>query len=230
MAPADASVYALMGSGWQASGQALAMAAVRPLREIRAYSPNNDNREKLAAELRETLKISVIASDTAQAAVKGADIVGMATNSVTPVVEHKWLAPHAHVTCVKELELDPATLNASALTVVHTRIDRPANYIIGESEDPIYDHDPQQGLPEEFQKARGGRPPSKVDLTRCADIGELATGKVQLPPAGRITTFVNTMGLGLQFAALGALAHERAKARNLGREIPTDWLLETVHP
>lgn len=230
MTALDAGIYALMGSGWQASGQALAMAAVRPLREIRVYSPTIENRERLAAELRETLKIKVVAADTAQAAVQGADIVGMATNSVTPVVQQKWLAKHAHVSCVKELELDPATLDASALTVVHTRIDRPANYIIGESEDPIYDHDPQQGLPRELQSARKARAPSKVDLTKCADLGELANGQVQLPPSGRLTTFVNTMGLGLQFAALGALAYERAKERKLGREIPTDWLLETVHP
>ena len=230
MTAPDASVYALMGSGWQASGQAIAMAAVRPLKEIRIYSPNKENREKLAAELREELKIAVVAAASPREAVKGADIVGMATNSVTPVVEHKWLAPHAHVTCVKELELDPATLNASALTVVHTRIDRPANYIVGESENAIYDHDPQQGLPSELQKARGGRSQSKVDITRCADLGELAIGQVQLPPAGRLTTFVNTIGLGVQFAALGALAHERALERKMGREIPTDWLLESVHP
>jgi alanine dehydrogenase len=226
----DAGVYALMGSGWQASGQALAMAAVRPLREIRIYSPNPQNREKLASELRGSLGIPVIAAESARAAVKGADIVGMATNSVTPVVEHDWLAPHAHVSCVKELELDPVTLNNSALVVVHTRMDRPANYIIGEGETPIYSHDPQEGLPDELKKARGARAPSKVDLTRCADLGELVTGKVQRPAGGQITTFVNTIGLGVQFAALGALAFERARERKLGREILTDWLLESVHP
>ncbi|MGE0629412.1 MAG: ornithine cyclodeaminase family protein [Hyphomicrobiaceae bacterium] len=230
MAPANASVYALMGSGWQASGQAIAMARVRPLKEIRIFSPTAANREKLAEELRDELGITVVASPDVKSAVKGADIVGMATNCVTPVVEHAVLAPHAHVTCVKELELDPKTLAASALVAVHTRIDRPANYIIGESEDPIYDHDPQQGLPTELQQTRAGRPPSGVDLTKCPDIGELAVGRVQLPPAGRMTTFVNTIGLGLQFAALGELAYQRAREQGKGREIPTDWLLETVHP
>lgn len=225
-----ASTYALIGSGWQASGQALAIAAVRPLKEIRVYSPTQANREKLAEELAQTLGIKVIATESAQLAVRGADIVGMATNSVTPVVEHRWLAPHAHVTSVKELELDPATINSSALVVVHSRIDRPANFIVGEGEDPIYSHDPQQGLPAELQSTRASRVASKVDLTRCADLGELVTGQVQLPPSGRMTTFVNTIGLGLQFAALGALACERAKERKMGREIPTDWLLETVHP
>lgn len=230
MTPESAAVYALIGSGWQASGQAIAMAAVRNLKEIRIYSPTAANREKLAAELAEQLGIKVIAAESAQAAVRGAHIVGMATNSVTPVVQHSWLAADAHVTSVKELELDPETLNKSALVVVHSRLDRPANFIVGEGEDPIYSHDPQQGLPDELRSTRASRPPSKVDLTKCADLGELATGKVQLPPAGRLTCFVNTIGLGLQFAALGALAHQRAVERGMGREIPTDWLLETVHP
>src|SRR4051794_38033429 len=48
MAAADASVYALIGSGWQASAQAMAMALVRPLEEIRIYSPTPAKRERLA--------------------------------------------------------------------------------------------------------------------------------------------------------------------------------------
>jgi ornithine cyclodeaminase/alanine dehydrogenase-like protein (mu-crystallin family) len=54
----------------------------------------------------------VSAVDSARAAVQGADIVGIATNSVTPVVENEWVAPHAHVTCVKELELGDGILEA----------------------------------------------------------------------------------------------------------------------
>jgi hypothetical protein len=54
----------------------------------------------------------VSAVDSARAAVQGADIVGIATNRVTPVVENEWVAPHAHVTCVKELELGDGSLEA----------------------------------------------------------------------------------------------------------------------
>lgn len=229
MAPANAGIYALIGSGWQAGGQALAMAAVRPLKEIRIYSPTKTNRERLAHELKAQLGIAVSAVDSAAAAVQNADIVGIATNSVTPVVENEWIAPHAHVSCVKELELGDGILERSALNVVHTRIGRPANYIIGKGENPIYDHDPQDGLADEVKKVRGTRRVG-VDLEKLADLGELVAGKVARPPAGGLTCFVNVMGLGIQFAALGALAYEHAKSRGTGREIPTDWLLESEHP
>ena len=48
-------------------------------------------------------------------------------------------------------------------------------------------------------------------------------------PPGSLTCFLNNMGHGVQFAALGALACERAKARGIGRSIPIEWLLQTVH-
>ena len=229
MAAPDASVYALIGSGWQASGQALAMAEVRKLNEIRVYSPTEANRERLAGELSAALGVSVKAVDSARAAAAGADIVGMATNSVTPVVEDAWVAPHAHVTCVKELELGDGILERSALNVVHTRIGRPANYIIGKGEQPVYDHDPQEGLADEFKKVRGTRRVG-VDLEKLPDLGELVAGKVKPPQERALTCFVNVMGLGIQFAALGALAFEHAKQKGIGREIPTDWLLESEHP
>jgi len=230
MAQPGSSTYALIGSGWQASGQALAMAEVFALRQIRIYSPTRDNRERLAADLRGRLGIDVEAAPDAASAVAGADIVGIATNSISPVVELAWLAPHAHVTCVKEHELGDGILEGSSLVVVHARIGRPDNYIVGAGERPVQAHDPPEGLPQAARQVRAGRPQSAIDLSAQPDLGELVTGQVKRPPPRTLTCFVNTMGLGLQFAALGALACERARERRIGREIPTDWFLETVHP
>ena len=45
-----------------------------------------------------------------------------------------------------------------------------------------------------------------------------------------ITSFINDMGLGLQFAAAAGLAYRKAKEAGLGNELPTDWFTEDVHP
>ena len=37
------------------------------------------------------------------------------------------------------------------------------------------------------------------------------------------------IGLGIQFAAVGSAIYSAAKARGIGKEIPTDWFLESVH-
>ena len=230
MAARKTPVYALIGAGQQAAAQARAIAQVRDIQEIRIYSPTSTSREKLAAELARDLGIRVYATDSAEKAVRGADLVGIATNSITPVVQVEWLEPHAHVTCVKELELGPGILGRSSLVAVHTRLDRPANYIVGEGENPIYDHDPVAGLPEQVAQTRAQRPTNEVDLTKQLDLGELAAGRFQPPPPGTMTTFVNTVGMGLQFAAIASLAWERAVAAGKGRDIPTDWFLEDMHP
>ena len=33
-----------------------------------------------------------------------------------------------------------------------------------------------------------------------------------------------------EFAAVGSAVYYEAKAKGIGREIPTDWFLESVHP
>ena len=34
----------------------------------------------------------------------------------------------------------------------------------------------------------------------------------------------------VQFAAVGSAVYQDAMAKGLGREIPTEWFLESVHP
>jgi alanine dehydrogenase len=86
------------------------------------------------------------------------------------------------------------------------------------------------GLTTTIAKIRASKLPNEIDLAKQPDLGELAAGMVQRPRPGTMTTFVNTIGMGLQFAAVGSLAHEKAQALGRGREIPTDWFLEDVHP
>lgn len=168
--------------------------------------------------------------ESAREAAEGADIIGSATNSITPVVQAEWLKPTAHVTCVKELELGPGVLERAAQVVVHTRADRPANYVIGKGEEPIYAHDPEEGVSDDAAVARARRQAGGIDLTQQPDLAELVSGRVPAPAAGSHSVFVNTIGTGLQFAAVAALAYERARERGIGREIPTEWFLEDVHP
>jgi ornithine cyclodeaminase/alanine dehydrogenase-like protein (mu-crystallin family) len=60
---------------------------------------------------------------------------------------------------------------------------------------------------------------------------DLVTGKAEGRANGQESTcFLNNIGIGLQFAAVGAAVFSEAKSKGIGREIPTDWFLESVHP
>ena len=45
----------------------------------------------------------------------------------------------------------------------------------------------------------------------------------------QISSFFNN-GMGYQFAAAGYLINKKAREAGIGRELPTDWFTETVHP
>ena len=71
----------------------------------------------------------------------------------------------------------------------------------------------------------------RMTMDDIVSIGELLSGRGKGRNSDRdITIFANNTGMGLQFAAVGARIYELARARGLGREVPTDWFLEATTP
>ncbi len=91
LASPDASTLAIIGSGFQAETQLHAMRAVREFKEVRVWSRNRDKRERFSAEHK------VWATETAEEALRGADVVVTATWAKDPVLESAWIAPGTHV-------------------------------------------------------------------------------------------------------------------------------------
>ncbi len=132
LARPDAAHLAIIGTGVQARAHALAIAASRPLAEIRlAGRPPAENRlagrppgraVRLAAQLRDQLSVPVLACDHAMDAVTDASIVVTATSSATPVLQRAWLAGGTHINAVGAClpaarEIDTATMATAALFV-----------------------------------------------------------------------------------------------------------------
>src|SRR5579863_3137157 len=79
LARADASVAAIIGSGFQAETQLEAVANVRPLKEVRVWSRKAEKRTAFAERCVKKFGLSVKAVETAQECVEGADIIVTAT-------------------------------------------------------------------------------------------------------------------------------------------------------
>ena len=229
LARQDADVVGILGSGWQARAHAQAMCAVRAIKKILVHSPTKGNREKFAVEVEKELGVSVEAVVSGESVAQRADILVAATNSVSRVVPPEWLKPGMHVTCVKITELGEETLRKADRLVIHARKFAPENYIAGYGDEKIECHDPIDLLTE-------GTKGSNVTPTQpfwldAPELKDVISGKASgRQSAQEITCFNNNIGLGIQFAALGKAVFDEAKSRGLGREIPTDWFLETVHP
>ncbi len=92
LARKDARVLATIGSGVQARSHLEALRIVRDFHEVRVWSPRNA--ERFAQ------KFHVRAAASAEEAVRGADVVVVATAATTPVLHGQWLQPGTHVNAV----------------------------------------------------------------------------------------------------------------------------------
>jgi ornithine cyclodeaminase/alanine dehydrogenase-like protein (mu-crystallin family) len=95
LARTDARVLAIVGAGVQGRSHLKMLPRVRSFSEIRIASRHFADAEQLAAA-----DSRARALETAEEAVRGADVVCLCTSAGEPVVNFDWLAPGMHVTSV----------------------------------------------------------------------------------------------------------------------------------
>jgi len=220
MARSDAARVGLIGSGWQAGAQLMAVLAVRPVREVKVFSPRRESRDAFAREAREKHGIDIRAVDTAEECVRDVDMIMSATSSMVPVLQPEWLSPGIHVSCIKTQEVDGKFLGSCHRVIMHTKLQ-------GKQRDNILPGTPNI-IP---QHLKGWWNEDGFRWAEFTDLSDLIAGKAPGRSDNReITCFVNNVGLGLQFAAVGALILENAGKLKVGHQLPAEWFTESVHP
>src|SRR5258708_3592274 len=115
LAPAEASVLAILGSGVQAKSHLAALRHVRSFEEVRVWSPRN------APAFAQRHGVTAVA--TVADAVRGADVVVVATSATRPVLQGNWLSPGAHVNAVGATRLDWRELDDDLVTTARVFVD-----------------------------------------------------------------------------------------------------------
>jgi alanine dehydrogenase len=195
----DAQVLAVVGTGVQAEAHLAALARERTWAGVRVAGRRPESARALArrvAEARDGVDrhgAPVVASPSIEDAVRGADVVCVATSATEPVLRREWLAPGAHVNSVgyttRGRELDEATVR-DALVVVESRA-----------------------------AALAPPPAGSTDLAGAdvhAELGELVAGTRAGRTAPGQLTLYKSVGVGLEDDAAAALALRGAEARGLG--------------
>jgi ornithine cyclodeaminase/alanine dehydrogenase-like protein (mu-crystallin family) len=116
LAREDARVLAILGAGVQGKAHLKALVGVREFDDVRVYSPTEAHARALAAAGDGLARVASSAED----AVRGADVVVLATSASEPVLRRDWLEPGAHINAVgasqpSVRELDVDTVVACAL-------------------------------------------------------------------------------------------------------------------
>lgn len=215
----DSHYVGILGSGWQAGAQLEAVCAVRDIKRIKVFSPNSEHRRDFATLYSKRLGVPVEAVAEADNAADGVDILISATNSLVPTMRLEWLRPGMHITNIRGNEMPDAVLTKVERVVVHSNA-------------PVEVH-PTKGWPSLVPEIENGNRVTEMtfDWRTAVELSAVAAGMVP----GRtnpeeITVFYNSMGLGLQFAALGSLVWKLAEAQQIGLELPSEYFTETVHP
>jgi len=196
LARSNAKVLAILGSGVQARSHLAMIRRVWPYAEARAWSPTAEHLSRFAVECQ------VQAAGSAADAVRGADVVVVATDMVTPAIENAWVDDGAHVIAVgacrpTQREVDPA-LTARARLIVDSR-----EAALVESGDVV------QSIAEGYFAAGHVGP----------ELGDVAAGRMPGRTADREVTLFKSLGLAIEDVTAAALAWRHACASGRGTEV-----------
>jgi len=202
LAREDAQTAGMVGTGLQARTQLQAIAQVRRMTEVRAFSRSAEKREKFAKEMTEALKIPVSAVESAEAAVRHADIVVTSTTSTSPVIEGAWLKPGAHINAIganfpQKRELDSQAVERCNVIVVDSREQSKM-----EAGDLIHVF--------------------REDAARWSDVRELAdivSGKLSGRTRAHEITLFKSNGIAIEDIVVAGRIFEMARERRIGKDI-----------
>lgn len=172
LAAPDAKILAILGSGVQARSHVDALCRVREIEQIRVWGRTPENARRFAEEVGGEPM-------SAEAAVRGADVVVTATSSTEPVLRGAWLKTGAHVNAIGWAGPEGRELDAEAMD----------NVVVVDSREAVL-------------RECGDVLLAKAEIH--AELGEVLAGVKQIEP--QATTVFESVGLAVEDIAAAKLA------------------------
>ncbi|HEX5127868.1 MAG TPA: ornithine cyclodeaminase family protein [Rhodocyclaceae bacterium] len=193
----------IIGAGWQARGQILALACAVHVDRFKVFVRNRAKLEKFCADMSTETGCAMQAVATAQEAAEASDIIVTATTSPVPVLEGAWLAPGMHVNAMGSNSLVRRELDEVAVGRMDVICVDGVDTALKEAGD----------LLPALEKGR-------LSAGRLLALGDLVAGfRVGRTDAQQITLF-ESQGMAIQDIALGFEVFQRAKSAGIGRALP----------
>lgn len=201
MAAEGADEMALIGAGKQALTQVAAVAAVRPLRRVRVFSPTEARRRAFIETARAAFDFAIEEATSVAAAVRDMPIVTTITRAESPFLSADMLARGTHLNAV-------GAILPSKAEVAQDIFDR-ADLVVGDSLPNL-----KRASREFIDRFEAG----SDDWSRVSTLGDvIAEGKRR--PDGCDLSVFKAMGMGISDLSVAVLAHQRAQAGAVGQPI-----------
>ena len=202
LARANAGRLAIIGSGVQARSHLEALQHVRQLKDVRIWSPRPQSRQQFVDDMSPHVPVPIMATESAEAAVRDADLIVLATSSKTPVVESAWVGRGAHVMCVGACRPDQREMAPELVQRSRLYVDSRAAALV-ESGDVV------MNIAEGFFDASHVR----------GEIGELVLGRVAGRKGDADVTIFKSLGMAVEDVVAADLVFRRASETGAGTEL-----------
>jgi len=191
LTPPGPKTVGVIGTGWQARTQVLALKHALEIRELRVFGRDPERRAAFARE------VGATPAESAEAAVSDADVVVTITPSAEPVFEASWVRPGALV--------------VGAGSNFPNRAELPAELV--NSADAV--------VVDQLETARlesGDLLQAGFDFDRAVELGAVLAGKADVK-AGQRTVIFESHGLALWDLAAATTVLSAAREQGIGEEV-----------
>jgi alanine dehydrogenase len=202
LARPEASTLAIIGSGVQARSHLEAFAEVRTLKDVRVWSPTARSRERFVDDMSGHTSARLHASDSAEAAIRGADLIVLATSSTAPVLDDAWVAPGTHVVSVGACRPDQREMAPELVARARLFVDSRAAALV-ESGDVV------MGIKEH----RFG------EDHVVGELGDVVLGRAPGRTSDKGITVFKSLGMAVEDVATADLVYRRAVETGAGTEL-----------
>ena len=202
LANSETPILGILGAGVQARAHIQALTRVRKISQIKIYSPSATGAASLKREMENEIGVAIEVAESAEAVVRGSDLLVTVTTAKEPIIKPEWLKPGVHINAVgshrpDSREIDGATL-AQAKVVVDSR-----EAIMAECGDILL----------------AWKEKSVGDNVIHGEIGEVLAGAKPGRRSADEITLYKSVGIAIQDVAAAHLVYRKALERNVGSHV-----------
>ena len=193
---------AIIGTGKQAVTQVAAVHAVRPIRNLRVFSPTEAHRNEFAGRMAGEFGFSVTVADSVSEAVRDAPIVTAVTLARSPFLEAEMIAQGAHVNAVG--------------AIVPERVEFTQDVFSRCGVIAVDNLPGVRNMSQEFREYFGSDDGAWKQVRPLSEV--VAEGKGR--PGEADLTLFKAMGMGISDLAMGIEILSRAQKAGIGQALP----------
>ncbi len=195
---------AIVGAGVQARTHLQAIGCVTKLKRVRVAASRFENAKRFADDMQAAVPFPIEAVETAELALRGADLIVTATTAREPVVKREWISDGAHINAIGTFSPRVREIDSAAMAAAHVFTDRRES-AFNEAGDYL------------LAAQEGAIGPEDV-----AELGEVLIGSNPGRRSRDEITLFKSLGLAIEDLAAAFHAYQKAREEKLGSWVNFD--------